>query len=232
MRAHLYQVITDEAGNVQPGTAVRLLTPDVAPGDAQPIDVDVWATKTGPDAIPTEFTADDGVIDVWFDEPGFVMLGLTVPGANEYFVDNVAAGSPGGGGSQVIISPEPPPEPVEGTLWCDSDAPSGEQTEVALFSYAGAPSTEVSPPYRPTFSGFLAKVRMTAGSAGTADSTIHLYVDGTEVAVETLLAGSATADVVYTGESLVAITDQQVLTCSVEAGAGLASLVLQVVISA
>lgn len=230
MRAHLYQVITDDQGNIQPGTQVRLLTPDAAPGDAQPYPGKVWATKTGPDALDVTFTADTGVIDVWLDAPDYVMLGLTPVGASEYFIDNVAAGSIGGG-NDVYVQPEAPTKPNKGTIWCDSDAPSGEQTETALFSYAGTPSSQTSPPYRPTFTGFITQTRVTAGTAASADSTIHLYIDGAEVITRTLDSGATVADFASDASALPSLSDQQVLTCSVQPGKGLADLVLQVVIS-
>lgn len=114
MRAHLYKAITESHGEVQYGTAVRILQPDVAPDSASPISDTVWAAKTGDVEAGTTFTITTGVIDVWLDTPQYVMLGLTPPNQGEYFIDNVAVLAPGtsasivsNDGSPVVITGPP-----------------------------------------------------------------------------------------------------------------------------
>jgi len=95
-RAHLYRPITDASGDLQEGTIVRVLQPDSNPITAQPVTGAVYASKTGDAVLGTTFTASDGVIDLWMDDPQYVLLGLTPIAANEYFVDNVPVVGPGG----------------------------------------------------------------------------------------------------------------------------------------
>lgn len=125
MRAHLYQVIADEAGNIQPGTQVRLLAPDADPADAVSLDAQVYVSKTGTATVGTMFVSETGVVDVWLDVPQYVMIGLTPPGGTEYFIDNVLAAAPasgtGGGGATVFVQPDEPPNAALGTLWYDTD---------------------------------------------------------------------------------------------------------------
>jgi hypothetical protein len=94
VRAHLYKPITNITGDVQSGTVVRVLQPDAIPEAAVSIIDPVFVGKTGIDEAGTTFTVTNGVVDVWLDAPQYVMLGLTPPGALEYFIDNVAVLSP------------------------------------------------------------------------------------------------------------------------------------------
>jgi hypothetical protein len=93
MRAHLYQVITDTNGAVKANTVVRVLQADSDPAASVLVTDPIYASKTGVTTVGSTFTAADGIIDVWLDSPGFVMLGLTAPGMVEYFIDNVLATS-------------------------------------------------------------------------------------------------------------------------------------------
>lgn len=93
MRAHLYKVITGTSGDVQTNTVVRVLQPDLDPLLAEPILVPVFADKTENGQVGTTFTVVDGIVDVWLDIEQYVMLGLTVAGNDEQFVDNVLASS-------------------------------------------------------------------------------------------------------------------------------------------
>lgn len=94
MRAHLYRVITNAAGDAQDGTVVRVLQPDALPVEAVPVTDPVFADKVGVTEAGTIFTATNGIIDVWMDTPQYVMLGLTAPLQVEYFVDNVSVLAP------------------------------------------------------------------------------------------------------------------------------------------
>lgn len=95
-RAHLYRPITDASGDLQEGTIVRVLMPDADPSAAVSVTDPVYSSKIGTATLGSTFTAANGVVDLWMDNPQFVMLGLTPPGDNEFFVDNVAVMGPGG----------------------------------------------------------------------------------------------------------------------------------------
>lgn len=94
MRAHLYKPIMDISGDLQSNIAVRILQPDAMPEDALPIEDPVFAAKTGATEVGDAFEITNGVIDVWLDNPQYVMLGLTPLGLMEYFIDNVAVLAP------------------------------------------------------------------------------------------------------------------------------------------
>ena len=118
MRAHLYRVITNAAGDIQPATVVRLMVADTLPSDNMLVTVPVYTSKTGPTLAGSTFTVANGIIDVWMDAPQFVMLGLTPPGVAEYFVNN--AGVFGLVSGNAFVGDTPPVNPTVGMLWYDT----------------------------------------------------------------------------------------------------------------
>ena len=94
MRAHLYKVITDADGTIQPGTVVRVLQPDVEDnGEVLLVDT-LFDDKVFMSGRTNPFTTTTGVVDFWLDTSQYVCLGLTPPEAVEYFIDNVEVSAP------------------------------------------------------------------------------------------------------------------------------------------
>lgn len=105
MRAHLFQTLTDSAGNVLNGAQVRVLeatTLDSAgnPNPDVPIAATLFNTADPLHSItmPSTFTAENGVVDLWLDNPQYVKLGITPTAGSESFIDGIPALAPSSGG--------------------------------------------------------------------------------------------------------------------------------------
>ncbi len=64
-RAHLFRPITDREGNLLYNATVTVREVDYSIPIGQPL----YASKDGADTLPNPFTAVNGVIDLWIDEP-------------------------------------------------------------------------------------------------------------------------------------------------------------------
>jgi hypothetical protein len=84
-RVHCYRVIQNAAGDLQPGAVVRVLQPgtDTLVGDPLYPDNDTVTPMTNP------FNSVDGTINFYLDLPQRIRLGVTQPGQNEVFFDDV-----------------------------------------------------------------------------------------------------------------------------------------------
>lgn len=93
-RAHLYKVLTDDAGNVLSNVSVSVLTP----GTATLITETMYTADTGGATVVNPFTVTDGVVDFYLDDEKRVRLGVFQTGMEEVFFDNVDVLKPGSGG--------------------------------------------------------------------------------------------------------------------------------------
>lgn len=75
-RMHLYRPITDAQGNLRTGATVRLIDPDTSSS----ISSDFFATPTDLTPVGNPYVADDGIIDLWFDEPLVLNVGVVPAG--------------------------------------------------------------------------------------------------------------------------------------------------------
>jgi hypothetical protein len=181
MRAHLYKAITDIHGDVQNGTVVRILQPDAVPASAVLITNTVFTKKIGATEAGSTFTVDDGIIDVWLDTSQYVMLGMTPPGQQELFIDNVAVFAPsvpgGSGGSngplwvhtltQDLVSNNGSSSAFEAAIWLDGQAVYGD----IAGELAGGSKyiTLLDPLTDPLLGGTIASVQLTYDVTWTAN---------------------------------------------------------------
>lgn len=75
-RMHLYRPITDAQGNLRAGATVRLIDPDT---DSSITD-DIFDTPTGSTTLDNPFVCDSGIIDIWFDLPLVLNVGVVPAG--------------------------------------------------------------------------------------------------------------------------------------------------------
>jgi trimeric autotransporter adhesin len=84
-RAHHYSVIQNAAGDLQPDSVVRVLQP----GTETLIGDPVYPDNTTVTPMTNPFTSADGTINFYLDLPQRVRLGVTRPGQNEVFLDDI-----------------------------------------------------------------------------------------------------------------------------------------------
>lgn len=84
-RAHYYSLIQDGNGDIQPNSVVRVLQPGTETLIADPVYVD-GSTST---ALSNPFVSVDGTINFYLDTPQRVRLGVTKPGFDETFFEDV-----------------------------------------------------------------------------------------------------------------------------------------------
>lgn len=92
-REHLLKPIQDEAGNLQPGSSVRLLEP----GTTTPIAETIYVDGTSDIPRTNPWVTDTGVADFYLDKAKTVRIGVITPGAAaEIFFEDVEIGEVGG----------------------------------------------------------------------------------------------------------------------------------------
>lgn len=84
-RAHYYSLIQDGNGDIQPNSVVRVLQPGTETLIADPLypDNDTGSAMTNP------FVSVDGTINFYLDTPQRVRLGVTKPGFDEVFFEDI-----------------------------------------------------------------------------------------------------------------------------------------------
>lgn len=92
-RAHLFRPITDREGNLLYGATVTVRETNFA----IPIGQSLFSGPTAPDTLANPFTADNGVIDFWVDEPQRVSLLVQSPTVADILV---------------YLDAQPPPEQI------------------------------------------------------------------------------------------------------------------------
>lgn len=85
-RMHLYRPVTDAQGNLRTNATVRLIDP-VTSGS---ITTDIFDDPTALTTLSNPFVVADGIIDVWFDDPLVLNVGV-VPqgGVQETLVEGI-----------------------------------------------------------------------------------------------------------------------------------------------
>lgn len=85
MRAHYYQLITDNQGNLQPNSTVRVLSP----GTVAQVDFPLYPSSDSMTPLSNPFISSDGVINFYCEAPMRVDLGVVAPGQEEVFYYDV-----------------------------------------------------------------------------------------------------------------------------------------------
>jgi hypothetical protein len=84
-RAHFYAPIQDGNGDIQPNSVVRVLQPGTETLIAAP----VYADNTTTTALSNPFVSVDGAINFYLDVPQRIRLGVTKPGFDEVFFEDI-----------------------------------------------------------------------------------------------------------------------------------------------
>lgn len=85
MRAHFYRLVVDSQGNLLSDITVRVLEP----GTTDPLAVPIYADGDTLTAMANPFTASNGVINFYLDQPRRVRLGITQGSVPEQFYENI-----------------------------------------------------------------------------------------------------------------------------------------------
>lgn len=101
-RAHLYRPLQDSAGNLQRGATVRLLRP----GTLAPIDDQIFIGPDGTETYSQPIACPHGFLDVYFDLPVRVRVGVTpFGGGTEVFFENIDPDVPSQSAVQTPLDP-------------------------------------------------------------------------------------------------------------------------------
>lgn len=73
---HLYRPITDAQGNLRAGATVRLIDP----ATSSSITSDFFDAEDGLTPLDNPYVATDGIIDLWFDDPLVLDIGVVPAG--------------------------------------------------------------------------------------------------------------------------------------------------------
>lgn len=96
-RPHLYMLIVDAEGNLQEGTEVALYQP----ATTDPIPVPIYETDAGASVIGNPFIIDDGIIDIYVEDPLRVRIGVRIGSSAEQYIEDIDIGGSGGEGEHL-----------------------------------------------------------------------------------------------------------------------------------
>lgn len=96
-REHLYMLVVDREGNLQEGAEVRILQPH----STNLISVPIYESDEGSNIIGNPFEADEGIIDIYVDDPLRVRVGLRIGSSAEQFIEDIDIGGAGGEGEHI-----------------------------------------------------------------------------------------------------------------------------------
>lgn len=83
-RAHFYTKVTDDQGNVVPGTQVTIYQP----GTLTLLEASLFDNEVGSTTLPNPFVVNDGIIDFYLDRPGQVKVGVRASNGTERTFDD------------------------------------------------------------------------------------------------------------------------------------------------
>jgi hypothetical protein len=84
-RAHFYAPILDGEGNIQPNSVVRILQPGTETLIVDPL----YSDNTTVSSMSNPFVSVDGTMSFYLDTPQRVRVGITKPGFDEVFFDDI-----------------------------------------------------------------------------------------------------------------------------------------------
>jgi hypothetical protein len=84
-RAHCYRLIQDAAGDLQPNSVIRVLQPGTETLISDPL----YPDNATVSSMTNPFISVDGTLNFYLDVPQRVRLGVTKPGSDEIFFDDV-----------------------------------------------------------------------------------------------------------------------------------------------
>jgi hypothetical protein len=106
VRAHFTRPVTDQQGNLLPNVQVSIYDP----GTTDPISDTIYSTDVGTNVLSNPYVSNTGIIDIYFDVPRRVRIGLiqgTLPVQYYEDVDVLAAGADsahiGAGANSLVI---------------------------------------------------------------------------------------------------------------------------------
>lgn len=83
-RAHFFRKVTDDQGNVVPGTMATVYET----GSLALLQATMYVNETGSVEVANPLTINDGIVEFYLDQPTQVKIGLRSPGGIERFYDN------------------------------------------------------------------------------------------------------------------------------------------------
>jgi len=89
-REHFSKPIQTAAGDLVPDSVVRLIDPATGTNLATPI----FISLEGEETRENPWTSVDGLIDFYLDKPARVKIGVTPPGMEEFYFNDVEVGDP------------------------------------------------------------------------------------------------------------------------------------------